>query len=180
MAGQLLTTRSRSPAQGAPFMAQCLLLPPPPLQADQEGSLRRSQTPATLLEERTCLLTLSGPDPRSLVRLWGSGPSKTCCLTPGIGASPPALKCLHDWVSDLGQSSSFPPILGRWLKKEPGCVAAVPWWAGRARVRGTLLGVHLPPAHLERPLAGLPGGNPPSPRGERKSPSSAGIFTGTA
>lgn len=128
-------------------MAQCLLLPPPPLQADQEGSLRRSQTPATLLEERTCLLTLSGPDPRSLVRLWGSGPSKTCCLTPGIGASPPALKCLHDWVSDLGQSSSFPPILGRWLKKARLCGS------------GSLVGRQSPSSG--NPAGGTPASCPP-------------------
>lgn len=53
------------------------------------------------------------------------------------------------WVSP----PSFPPNLGRWLKKEPGCVRAVPWWAGKARVWGTLLGVHLPPAHLEEAVS---------------------------
>lgn len=60
MAGQLLTTRSRSPAQGASVVAQRLLLLPPPVQADQEGPLRRSQTPATPLEEERSLLTLPG------------------------------------------------------------------------------------------------------------------------
>lgn len=71
-------------------MAQWLLLLPPPVQADQEGSLRRSQTPATPLEEGRSLLTLPGLDPCSLLGLWGSGPSKARLLTPGIEASPPS------------------------------------------------------------------------------------------
>lgn len=39
MAGQLLTTCSRSPAQGASVVAQRLLLLLPPVQADQKGPL---------------------------------------------------------------------------------------------------------------------------------------------
>lgn len=80
------------------------------------------------------------------------------------------------WVSP----PSFPPNLGRWLKKEPGCVRAVPWWAGRARVWGTLLGYTCLLSTWKRPLAGLLCGSPPGPRGERKSLSSGGTFTGTA
>lgn len=148
MAGQLLTTRSRSPAQGAPFMAQCLLLQPPPLQADQEGSLRRSQTPATPLEEGGCLLTLFGPDPQSLLRLWGSGPSKTCFLTPGISASSP--------------SSEMSPRLGL----RPGSVLLLPANPGslakeRARLCGSGSLVGRQSLSSGNPAGGTPASCPP-------------------
>ena len=129
MAGRLPTARSPQPCSGSPFHAA---LPAPatiPSRLTGKGPFgARRPLPSRRKRGGLCRPSL-GQDPWSLLGLWGRRASKSCPLTHGIGATS-QLRNVSTIRSQTQKChcSSFPPNLGCWLKKEPGCVGAVPWW----------------------------------------------------
>lgn len=70
-----------------------------------------------------------GQDPWSLLGPWGRRASKSRPLARGTGATS-QLRNVSTIRSQTQkcQGSFIPPNLGCWLKEEPACVGAVPWW----------------------------------------------------